>query len=629
MKGSRRSMLGAVVLFVLIAASVVGGVTWASISSYQLAKKTVSEEHGTRVLRALWHIESHMTGILNSETARPATDYIDRYTVQPDFVITDDGRHLDPDSLTVKLPSIIATSGPPHVWMELYFQVHPDGTLTSPQIAEEGAAWPVESAPNAAASEWRARLAWGWFERVFSQVDLREKMAQAVRPAQEENDLGAGSASPAAERKRFTEGRRDDRSPYSGSASFVDVQRSYVPTEECVDALIAAGNIRTTSTQTGDRAGAAGNVQISTGPFGAPFWIDGAPDATRKLAFVRECFVDAVPFYQGFVGDWERLKPELLNQIHYLFPEADLEPIVEGASLTEAARVLKPQQLPVILRVPDIPGGTAAAAWTSVRSQLLISWVAAAAVLIVAGWGVRNLVALTERRMQFAYTVTHELRTPLTTFRLYSDMLSAGLVPEHAKQEYLDTLNRESIRLSKLVEGVLEYARLENHKVNLHLTDTDGVSLLREVGETLERRCEENGIAARMENGLAPSKRVRTDVNLVNQIAGVLVNNACRHARGSKNPTVLVALNEDNGKIHLEVVDSGNGVELADSRRIFRPFRRGSDADKSARGGVGLGLALARNWAALLGGKLELVARHHPQLHGAHFRLTIPVDPKA
>lgn len=625
MKGSRRSMLGAVVLFVLIAGSVVGGVTWASVSSYQLAKKTVSEEHRTHVLRALSHIESHMTWILNSETARPATDYVDRYTVQPDFVITDDGRHLDPDTLTVKLPSSIARSGPPHVWMDLYFQVHPDGTLTSPQIAEQGAAWPVESVPNAAPSEWRARLAWGWFERLFSQVDLREQMAKAACCVQSEDDLDAGGASLAsqstADPKQSAEERRDGRSSSPRPSSFVDVQRDYVPTEECVNAIIVEGNIRTTSSQTGD-------VQISTGPFGTPFWIEGAPDATRKLAFVRECWLDAAPFYQGFVGDWERLKPELLNQIHYLFPEADLEPIVEGTPLNEAARALKPQQLPVILRVPDIPGGTAAAAWTSVRNQLLISWVAAAAVLIVAGWGVSNLVALTERRMQFAYAVTHELRTPLTTFRLYSDMLSAGLVPEHAKQEYLDTLNRESIRLSKLVEGVLEYARLENHKVNLHLTDTDGISLLREVGETLERRCEENGVAARLENGLAPSKRLRTDVNLVNQIAGVLVNNACRHARGSKNPTVLVALNEDNGKIHLEVVDSGNGVELADSRRIFRPFRRGSDADKAARGGVGLGLALARNWAGLLGGKLELVARHHPQLHGAHFRLTIPVNLK-
>ena len=57
--------------------------------------------------------------------------------------------------------------------------------------------------------------------------------------------------------------------------------------------------------------------------------------------------------------------------------------------------------------------------------------------------------------------------------------------------------------------------------------------------------------------------------------------------------------------------------------------RRGRDADRSARGGVGLGLALARNWADLLGGRLDLIARHHPQYHGAHFRLTLPAHPTA
>ena len=102
------------------------------------------------------------------------------------------------------------------------------------------------------------------------------------------------------------------------------------------------------------------------------------------------------------------------------------------------------------------------------------------------------------------------------------------------------------------------------------------------------------------------------------------MDNACRHAKTSKTPTIQLQLSGDNGKIHLDVIDSGPGIEMADSRCIFKPFRRGKDADASARGGVGLGLALARNWAALLGGRLDLVARHDAKLGGAHFRLTVP-----
>jgi signal transduction histidine kinase len=255
---------------------------------------------------------------------------------------------------------------------------------------------------------------------------------------------------------------------------------------------------------------------------------------------------------------------------------------------------------------------------------LAIIWAAGAAVLMIAGAGVRNLVALTQRRMQFAYAVTHELRTPLTTFRLYSDMLSAGLVPHESQQEYLDTLNRESVRLSKLVEEVLEYARLENQNVRLNVTNTDAPSLLRVVSEPLDRLCAQNGVDGRTFNNIPNGQVIRTDVNLVSQIAGVLVNNACRHARDASRPTVVMTLGGEADRVYLDVIDSGPGIDRSDARKIFRPFRRGRDADRSARGGIGLGLALARNWATLLGGRLDLIARHHAQYNGAHFRLTIP-----
>ena len=272
--------------------------------------------------------------------------------------------------------------------------------------------------------------------------------------------------------------------------------------------------------------------------------------------------------------------------------------------------------------VPTVP--VSVAAWGEVRDTVVASWLMAVTVLLVAGWGLWNLVALTERRMQFAYAVTHELRTPLTTFRLYADMLSAGLVPDDSKQEYLTTLNRESVRLSSLVEGVLEYARLENQKVKLNPTETDGAALVAQVSETLEKRCRENGIEARTENNLANGRRIRTDVDVVNRIAGVLVSNACRHARGKENAAVVVRLTGDDGEVHLDVVDSGPGIERGDARNIFKPFRRGRRADEAAQGGIGLGLALARSWAVLLGGRLHLAARRDPVYGGAHFRLTIP-----
>ena len=94
--------------------------------------------------------------------------------------------------------------------------------------------------------------------------------------------------------------------------------------------------------------------------------------------------------------------------------------------------------------------------------------------------------------------------------------------------------------------------------------------------------------------------------------------------RASTNPAVLLHLAFDNGSLQLDVIDSGPGVDRVDARTIFKPFRRGRSADSAPQRGIGLGLALARSWAGLLGGRLDLASRHDPAYGGAHFRLTIP-----
>jgi len=634
MRSSRRSKLAALAVFLSIAAVVIGGMTWATVASFELAKKTVSEEHHTKVHRALWQMESHMKGILFTEAARPYTDYVDYHTDRPVAVLGENGLELDAEKVILRSP-IAMRQEPPHDWIDLYFQVDQDGVPSSPQFTDESP-WAFEKGPSFTPSERRARQTWPWFTRILPTVDLRNRVGEALK-----RDSARYRTESAPEPRRTVRSAQADPTVGGGRPKRPDLpgrkrslsqsQAGYVPREQCVDPLVAARNIRglpaAIASILDDVSPPPGDVSVAPGPFAPPFWLGADERGAHKLAFVRECSADAAVFHQGFLGDWDRLKPELLRQIEDSFPDADLEPVFDERETEAETDDFQLRMVPATLVVPGVPGDASAEAWRSIRPMLLTTWATAAAVLVIAGWGMANLVALTERRLQFAYAVTHELRTPLTTFRLYSDMLSAGLVPEESKQEYLDTLNRESLRLSSLVEGVLEYARLENHKVKLHLSDTDGASLLGLVADTLRKRCQDTGIEPRTQNDLPPDRSLRTDIELVSQITGVLVNNACRHARGSKNPLVLVQLGGENGRLHLDVVDSGPGIDLADSHRIFKPFRRGRNADASAQGGIGLGLALARNWADLLGGRLDLVARHHPQYGGAHFRLTIPAQP--
>lgn len=631
MRSSQRSKLASVIVFALISALVLGGMAWATAASFELARKNVTDEHDRKISRAVWELSNYMAGILNSETARDYTDYLLFHYREPVAVFSADGAELNADRVILQSP--IAISGPPHNWIDLYFQLNQSGALSSPQIIEE-ALWPLDNSRFLGASQGGDRRTWEWLKKVLPGINLRERVAQVCTSGQSIS-TNAGIA----EQRQVARAADQDKALSTAALAQLtrqyqkrrktlqDSQVSYLPPRDCVDPETAARRVRNDPGTAGGGLDEGivqlfGDVEISLDPITA-FWLGNGPQGEPKLAFVRECHADEDVFYQGFIGDWGRLRPELLAQIAELLPDADLEPLTDEEKGSEAdhARMIN---LPVRLKVPDIPGGASAAAWHDIRGTLITTWVAAAVVLVVAGWGLRNLVALTERRMQFAYAVTHELRTPLTTFRLYSDMLSTGLVPEGSKQEYLDTLNRESARLSSLVEDVLEYARLENHRVKLNATKTDGASLLNVISETLEKRCSADGVKARTENAIQSGQPLCTDVDLVNRIAAVLVNNACRHARGTESATVLIRLGGQDGTVHLDVIDSGPGIVRTDARTIFKPFHRGRGADSAAQGGIGLGLALACNWASLLGGRLDLAARHDPQYGGAHFRLTIP-----
>jgi len=556
MTSSRKSVVAGVAPFVLIAVTLVSGLAWATLSTYKLAKKNISDEHRARLDVALRRIESRVLGVLNSEAARPYTDYAHRYEARPD-VVRFDRRTLDPDKTTVGLPSPLALTDPPYDWMDLYFQIDTDGNLSSPQIPDLALAWPVDRSGISEDAKRRSQATWEWLEKALHTADIAGEVAASfARCEHSEGSLYESSGASV----DHTDGLDDAPGVEDESGTTADKrralleeQRGFLPPEECVEPLGSRANApgdggRNFSIFNKDYEENNAPVNISLGPFAPPFWISGPKTKHPKLLFVREVYADAQVFYQGFVGDWDRLKPELLAEVVGLFPEADIEPVENDAVIEASLTQVRLREVPAVLKVAGLPGGLAATAWRSVRGQVFLFWAAAVAILGVAGWSVWTLVRLADRRMQFAYAVTHELRTPLTTFRLYSDMLADGLVPDSAQPEYLDTLNRESIRLSTLVESVLEYARLENQKVKLHLTNTDGPSLLKEIGETLTRRCRENGVESKILNHVTNGRPLRTDINLMNQIAGVLINNAVRHARGAKSSMVVVELAIEGGE---------------------------------------------------------------------------------
>ena len=262
--------------------------------------------------------------------------------------------------------------------------------------------------------------------------------------------------------------------------------------------------------------------------------------------------------------------------------------------------------------------------WTPLRLGLAIAWLATTLALLAVGFGGWTLIDLSERRIRFVSAVTHELRTPLTSLRLYLDLLTSGMIREEEKQkEYLTTLHGESDRLNRLIENVLDFARLEKRSAKANRLPMKLADLLQQVRLTWTDRCLTDDKELHVISTLPADQEICTDAAMASQVLGNLIDNARKYTRDAADRRIwLWAKPGGRRRVVLEVEDRGPGVPPAERCAIFRPFRRGQSAETTA-GGAGLGLALAKQWAEMLGGTLTCRAAEGGV--GASFRLELPV----
>jgi len=258
-----------------------------------------------------------------------------------------------------------------------------------------------------------------------------------------------------------------------------------------------------------------------------------------------------------------------------------------------------------------------------------MAWLVALGAIAASAIALRSATELAERRGQFVSVVTHELRTPLTTFCLYSQMLSDGMVIDPSAQaQYHATLHRESQRLTRIVESVLEYARLgkRKHQANQHPKPdaTSIATVLEALAPSFKDRCQAAGMNFVESRQGDTQTSIRIDRATLERILFNLVDNACKYASPASPNTIELHASTTSSSLILRVRDHGPGISLRESRRVFEPFFRGSKQADGAVAGLGLGLALSHTLARELGGELALLPT--PSGGGAEFRLTLPLD---
>lgn len=366
-----------------------------------------------------------------------------------------------------------------------------------------------------------------------------------------------------------------------------------------------------------------------------PVWLGGPSLNNAELALVRTVRVERPAagvlhtVTQGVWLDRAALEAELVTVARELLPGATLVPASAQADPADPSTALRLATLPLMLD-PGPPAVAITSWWTPARLTLLIAWVAVLVSIGAIGVVLHRAIDLGERRGRFVSAVSHELRTPLTTFRLYSQMLASGMVPEQQQATYARTLETESERLGAIVERVLDFARLGRPDRGTGRAATPFGALFDRAEPALTRAAERASITLTFDiSDAAREALVPDDPESVERVLANLVDNAAAHGQppdGSPS-RVDVTASVEVARLRVCVRDHGPGVPRRLRGRVFAPFRRGAgkaaEQTSDAAPGLGLGLAIARGLARRLGGDLRLDP--NPPGRGASFSLLLPV----
>ena len=254
---------------------------------------------------------------------------------------------------------------------------------------------------------------------------------------------------------------------------------------------------------------------------------------------------------------------------------------------------------------------------------LLISAIGVGSWLIVVD--LRRQLTAARQKTDFVSNVSHELKTPLTSIRMFSELLAEGRVTDPGKQHsYLRIITAESARLTRLINNVLDFARLERGEKKYNFQVCDVVAIARETTESYRPHLEANGFTLECQLPELPIS-VNGDRDALAQIVVNLLSNAEKY--GGNRKEVAVNITQESSPlpyVQLSVLDRGSGVPSGSEEKIFEKFYRAHDSLSSGIQGSGLGLTLARQIARAHGGDVVYELR---QGGGSCFSLRLPIAP--
>jgi len=236
-------------------------------------------------------------------------------------------------------------------------------------------------------------------------------------------------------------------------------------------------------------------------------------------------------------------------------------------------------------------------------------------------WLRRRLTELEEQKNRFLRHLSHELKTPLASLRegaeLLNDQVAGPLAPP--QRAVVSIMRDNSVKLQKLIEELLDYQRALHAAASLEVKSVRVDALVREVVEAhrLSALAKEQRVVLEL-----AAVSVDADPEKLRSIVDNLLGNAIKFTPAGG--TISVLAREADGRLTIEVIDSGPGVPFEERDAVFESFFSGRAKAGGRVAGSGLGLAIAREFAEAHGGRIALVADGP----GGHFRVTLPKRPE-
>lgn len=223
-------------------------------------------------------------------------------------------------------------------------------------------------------------------------------------------------------------------------------------------------------------------------------------------------------------------------------------------------------------------------------------------------------------RRDLVASISHEFRAPLASLRGYLELLQDGVIRPHDQPKYLSVMLSDTLRLSRLMEDLLDLARIQAQQITLQPMETDPLDACQRVAEQLLWQANQNQVKLALDlPDRAPA--IFADPDRLDQVLVNLLENALRYA--GRGGWVRLAVTAGGDHVRFAVHDSGPGIPPEEQERVWERFYKVDKARTPGESGSGLGLAIVRELVEAMGGAVGLQSQAG---RGSTFWFTLPLS---